>query len=222
MVRAIDLTRTFGRDTRSVSALVGATFEMYPGERLALIGPSGSGKSTLLHLVAGLDRPTSGSIEWPALGPPVHLRPGRVGVAFQGPSLVPALTVLENVALPLLLMGRPESEADAEAARLIARFDLEDVAAKLPEELSGGQQQRAAVARALAGEPALILADEPTGQQDRVTGQRVIDGLLAGAGESGAALVVATHDGSVAGRMADRWMLRDGRLLTGERVASSP
>jgi ABC-type lipoprotein export system ATPase subunit len=158
---------------------------------------------------------------WPALGPSDRLRPGLVGVGFQGPSLLPALTVAENVALPLLLMNRSQSEANWEALRLIRRFHLLEVAAKLPEEVSGGQLQRAGLARALAGEPRLVLVDEPTGQQDRATGRLVVSVLLEEVDRTGAALVVATHDRSVAEQLAVRWTLGDGRLLREEGVASS-
>ena len=176
---------------------------------------------TLLHLLAGLDAPTSGRIEWPALGPPDRLRPGPIGFAFQGPSLLSPLTVLENVALPLLLLDREEREANEASAGLLERLRLTDVADKLPEELSGGQLQRAGLARALVGGPALVLADEPTGQQDRETGRLVVDVLLDEAGRSGAAIVVATHDRTVAERLSKRWELVNGRLLNQEVAPSS-
>ena len=221
LVRAEGVSRVYGRDEAAVTVLDRVSFEVWAGDRIALVGPSGSGKSTLLHLVGALDRPTSGTIVWPALGPSDRLRPGLVGVGFQGPSLLPALTVAENVALPLLLMNRSQSEANREALRLIGRFHLLEVAAKLPEEVSGGQLQRAGLARALAGEPRLVLVDEPTGQQDRATGRLVVSVLLEEVDRTGAALVVATHDRSVAEQLAVRWTLGDGRLLREEGVASS-
>jgi ABC-type lipoprotein export system ATPase subunit len=209
LVRATGLTRRFpGGEV----AVLDASFEIKGGQLVALVGPSGSGKSTLLHLMAALDHPTSGSIEWPALGPAEGLRPGHVGVAFQGRSLLDPLTVVENVALPLLLAGVDEGAAEQEAQELISRFDLWDSAAKLPEELSGGQAQRAALARALAGGPALILADEPTGQQDREGARRVVDALLGLVAVAGSALVLATHDPSVADRLPERWSIDDGHL----------
>jgi len=184
------------------------------------VGPSGSGKTTLLHLVAALDEPTSGSIEWPALGPSRDLRPGRVAVAFQAPSLLPPLTVAENVALPLLLLDVSEDQADERAAELLARFGLSEVAGKLPEEISGGQSQRAALARALAGRPRLLLADEPTGQQDSGTAQEVMTTVLDAAAQEGIALLVATHDDRVARRLDTRWTIRAGVLDRGV-IASS-
>ncbi|MDP9341468.1 MAG: ATP-binding cassette domain-containing protein [Actinomycetota bacterium] len=215
LVHGSGLSRTFGSGSAPVSALREATFEVHPGDHIAVVGPSGSGKSTLLHLIAALDRPTTGTIEWPALGPASSLRPGLVSFSFQGPSLLPPLTVLENVALPLLLAGVAEEDALGQAAAMIERLDLAAVASKLPEELSGGQAQRASVARALVGRPRIILADEPTGQQDRGTGQRVVDEMLGRAGALGAALLVATHDRTVAERLPLRWSLQDGQLDTG-------
>jgi ABC-type lipoprotein export system ATPase subunit len=212
LVRATGLARTFGRGPAAVVAVHGAGCEIRAGDRVALTGPSGSGKSTLLHLFAGLDEPTAGTIEWPALGRRHELRPGPVGVVFQGPSLLPPLDVAENVALPLLLAGFDESEADAAARRALGRLDLDGLAGALPDELSGGQAQRVAVARVLAGRPRLILADEPTGQLDWHHAAAVVDALLEAATDSGAALVVATHDPRVAGRFPQRWSMDDGRL----------
>ncbi|MCW2958347.1 MAG: transporter ATP-binding protein [Solirubrobacterales bacterium] len=213
LVRCRGAARTYGQGARATVALQPVDGDVAPGARVALIGPSGSGKSTLLHLMAGLDTPTLGEVTWPALGARRDLRPGPVAVVFQGPSLIPALTVLENVALPLTLRGQTDAEARTLAGSALARLGLEDLARKLPEEISGGQAQRVAVARALAGSPRLILADEPTGQLDRANGDRVVDVLLAAADHSGAALVVSTHDPAVAKRFPERWQLRDGALL---------
>jgi len=174
----------------------------------------------MLHLVAGLDEPTAGGIEWPALGSSDRLRPGPVAVAFQGPSLLPPLTVLENVELPLLLLDVGEDEARDRAGELLVRFGLADVADKLPEEISGGQSQRAGLARALVVRPRLLLADEPTGQQDGETGLAMVTALLSSAG-SGTALLVATHDHRVAGLLDVWWSMRDGVLDEGV-VPSSP
>ena len=221
LVRARGLARTFGRGPAAVVAVHGATCEIHAGARLALTGPSGSGKSTLLHLLAGLEEPTAGAISWPALGDRHRLRPGPVGMVFQGPSLLPPLDVGENVALPLLLAGRPEAEAAA-ARHALRRLEIEHLAGALPDELSGGQAQRVAVARVLAGRPRLILADEPTGQLDHHHGATVIDALLEAAAASGAALVVATHDPRVAGRFRQRWSMVDGRLACSDGDESCP
>jgi ABC-type lipoprotein export system ATPase subunit len=220
LVRADSLARTYGNGTGRVIAVRDATFTVTGSSNIALVGPSGSGKSTLLHLIAGLDEPTTGSIEWPDLGEQETLRPGPVTIAFQGPSLLPPLTVSENVALPMLLAGREQAEASVAAAHLMDVFEVGSVASKLPEELSGGQAQRAGIARAFCGSPRLVLADEPTGQQDAETGARLLGSMLALAGSLGAALVVATHDAAVAGRLETRWTMRDGTLRTEARRCS--
>ena len=213
LVRAEDAGRAFGQEQQAVAAVSGATFTIRGGDRIALIGPSGSGKSTLLHLMAGLDAPTSGTIEWPALGERSVLRPELVTMSFQGPSLMPPLTVTENVSLPLLIAGTSEQEARRLASDMIDLLALSEVGEKLPEELSGGQLQRAGLARALVGRPRLVLADEPTGQQDRATGALVMDLVLSRVQSIGAALVVATHDPAVAARLPTRWRMRDGELI---------
>ena len=215
LVRASGLSRQFGNGQGAVVAVAGATFEIREGDRIALTGPSGSGKTSLLHLIAALDQPSAGVIEWPALGRAGDLRPGPVAVAFQGPSLLPPLTVVENVALPALLAGSAEAAATAAAGVLIDRLGLADVASKLPEQISGGQAQRAGLARALMGEPRLILADEPTGQLDRGSAAELMDVLLQQVTATHAALVVATHDTAVAGRLPLRWSMTDRTLQTG-------
>jgi ABC-type lipoprotein export system ATPase subunit len=204
--------RSYGRGAAATVALQPTDLELEAGERLAVVGPSGSGKSTLLHLLAGLDTPTVGEVAWPAIGDRGALRPGPVAVVFQGPSLLPPLTVAENVALPLVLGGADPAEADQRAAAALERVDLGGVGDKLPEEISGGQAQRAAVARALAGRARLILADEPTGQLDADNGRAVVELLLESADRSGAALMVATHDPAVADRLERRLEMRDGRV----------
>ena len=221
LVRAVSIERAYGGGGESVKAVTDATFTVQAGDAVALLGPSGSGKSTLLHLLAGLDVQTSGSIEWPALGSQQDLRPGLVGVAFQGPSLLPPLTVVENVALPMILGGADEDDATAAALDLLEVFEVAVVANKLPEELSGGQSERAGIARAFSGSPRLVLADEPTGQQDRATGGRVLEAIVTVAVLGGAALVVATHDAAVAERLTSRWVMRDGTLRTEELTCSS-
>jgi predicted ABC-type transport system involved in lysophospholipase L1 biosynthesis ATPase subunit len=219
LVRCARAGRTYGSGTTATVAVTECDCVVEPGDRIALVGASGSGKSTLIHLMAGLDSPTSGAVEWPALGDAKALRPGPVGVVFQGPSLLPALTIAENVALPLVLAGQPDGVAHERARGVLDRLGLTDLAPQLPEEVSGGQSQRVAVARALAGEPRLILADEPTGQLDRASGDAVVDVLLEAAAHAGSALVVATHDLAVADRLPGRWRMAGGRLETTEPVA---
>jgi ABC-type lipoprotein export system ATPase subunit len=214
LVHAASLRKVYDAGDSAVTALADATFTVSPGARIALVGPSGSGKSTLLHLIAGLDVPSGGTIEWPAIGPITALRPGPVSLAFQGPSLLPPLTVVENVALPLLLAGEGEATAATAAREMLMRFDIEDIADKLPEEISGGQAQRASLARAVVGRPRLVLADEPTGQLDHETAALVMAGLLTTLDEAGAATVVATHDPSVARMFPVRWAISAGTLTT--------
>ncbi len=214
LVRCDGVARTFGSGFGAVVAVHDITCEILAAQQVAITGPSGSGKSTLLHLLAGLDEPTAGSVSWPALGDRDALRPGPVGVVFQGPSLLPPLDVLENVALPLLLGGTSEAAATAAAAAALDRLHLSALATKLPEELSGGQAQRVAVARVLAGRPRLILADEPTGQLDHAAGALIVDALIRSATDLGAALVLTTHDPLVAARLNSGWVMADGGFVT--------
>ena len=193
-------------------ALRDVSCEVIAGARVAVIGPSGSGKSTLLHLMAGLDKPTNGLVAWPALGSETDLRPDQICLIPQTPSLLPTLTVLENVELCRLLSTKDEAQARPSALRALEALGLSTIANKLPEELSGGQVQRVAAARAIVCQPRLILADEPTGQLDSVTGSRLIEALVLSATSSGAALVVATHDITVADRMEVHWRIARGKL----------
>jgi lipoprotein-releasing system ATP-binding protein len=217
LVNAHALSRSYRQGGASILALASATFRLREGERVALVGRSGSGKSTLLHLMAGLDSPSAGTIAWPALGPASTLLPERVSLVFQAPSLLEPMNVSENVALPLLLAGS-SGDLDAAVEAALATFGLEGLARKLPEELSGGQMQRVAMARAIVGKPRLILADEPTGQLDQATGQALLNALIAHLEGSGTALVVATHDPSVAARMNAIWRIERGVLVESAEV----
>jgi len=220
LVRCTGAGRTYGAGRTATVALQPTDCEVPERARIAVVGPSGSGKSTLLHLLAGLDEPTVGAVEWPAIGPRSALRPGPVGMVFQGPSLLPPLTVLENVALPALLAGTPDRAARDEARSALEGLGLAGLADKLPEEISGGQAQRAAVARALVAEPRLLLADEPTGQLDGQSASVLIATLLATAARTDAALVVATHDPAVAEQLHERWEVHDGRLVGAEEATA--
>lgn len=221
LVRCQGVARTYGQGPTATVALRVTDCEMFAGQRIGLVGPSGSGKSTLLHLIAGLDDPTVGTVSWPGIGSREELRPGRVAVVFQGPSLLPPLTVLENVSLPLIIGGKTDREARDVARHALRTLSLEALADKLPEEISGGQAQRVAVARALAGGPTLILADEPTGQLDRANGAAVVDVLLAASEHAGSALLISTHDLTVAARLPECWQMHSGEIQTSGRETTS-
>jgi putative ABC transport system ATP-binding protein len=200
-----------------VTILDGVTMAVPAGQFCAVTGPSGSGKSTLLGLIAGLDRPTTGSIEVAGadLGrldedARARLRRETIGYVFQSFHLIPTLTALENVAVPLELAGA--ADAADRAAALLAEVGLAERAGHYPVQLSGGEQQRVALARAVANRPALLLADEPTGNLDSVTGSRIIELLLGWQQANRATLLLVTHDPALA-RHAERVVeLRDGRL----------
>lgn len=198
--------------------LSGVGFEIKAGESVAIIGASGSGKSTLLGLLAGLDVPTEGEVvlageRLTALDEDgrARVRAGRVGFVFQSFHLLPALTALENVMLPMELAGTPDPAG--EAAALLARVGLRERLTHHPRELSGGEQQRVAIARAFALRPAILFADEPTGNLDAATGARVIELLFELNRERNATLVLVTHDETVASRCARRLYLEAGRVV---------
>jgi len=220
VVEATAVSRRFSQAGEVVEALQAASFRVMPGDRIALVGPSGSGKSTLLYIMADMDQPSGGTLDWPALGNSGTLRPSRIGMVFQTPSLLPTLSVAENVELPMRLDHCPEG-ARAKAVAALDAVGLAALADKLPDELSGGQAQRVGIARALAHRPALILADEPTGQLDHAAAQRVFDELLQSLAGSAAALVVATHDPAIAARLDTVWTISHGVLDTGAGSAAA-
>lgn len=216
LVRVERATKVYRRGAADVRALDGVDLEVRRGEWLAITGPSGSGKSTLLHLLGLLDRPTSGRVlldgrDVTALGDAEasRLRGRRIGFVFQDFHLLPEETALRNVMLPLLYAGTAgaaeKARAALESVGLGARLDHR------PAELSGGEQQRVAVARALVKEPLLVLADEPTGNLDSATGERILD-LLGDLHRRGITLVVVTHEPAVADRAQRRVEVRDGKI----------
>ncbi len=213
------VTRVHGSGERAVHALRGLTMQVDPGELVAVMGPSGSGKSTLLTIAGGLDSPTAGEvlIEDTAIGTLsrtrlAELRRRSVGYVFQDFNLIPALTALENVALPRELDGMRSRAARPLALRALADVGIEDLADRFPDDMSGGQQQRVAIARAVVGDRRLILADEPTGALDSETGESVLQ-LLRTRCDAGAAGVLVTHEARHAA-WADRVVfLRDGRVV---------
>ncbi|MFL0198505.1 ABC transporter ATP-binding protein [Clostridium sp. WILCCON 0269] len=211
-IRLENVARTYFQGDTTIEALKHATCDICPKDRISIIGPSGSGKSTLLHIMAGLDDPTAGSIDWPLLGSKEVLRPAQIGFISQTRSLMSSLNVIENIALPLVLMGKRYQEAIDTASDLLKRMMLSDISQKLPNELSGGQLQRVAAARVLSTKPMVILADEPTGQLDHCTSEHLLDILFEYIDDTDTAVVISTHDLEIAGRMDKRWQINYGAL----------
>ncbi|QNE74360.1 ATP-binding cassette domain-containing protein [Streptomyces finlayi] len=220
MVRIEDLRRSYGTGAAAVHALRGVSFEIPRGELVALKGRSGSGKTTLLNLVGGLDSPDSGRIvvdgtDLSGLGESglLELRRDRIGFIFQSFGLLPILTAAENVGVPMRLRRADPQEREERVALMLSLVGLGDHARQRPGELSGGQQQRVAIARALANRPALLIADEPTGQLDAETGLAVMRLLRAVVRSEGVTALVATHDAQLLG-LADRVLeLSDGHIV---------
>lgn len=220
MISCTGLTKTYTVGETKVHALQGVDLQVEDGEFIAIVGASGSGKSTLLHLIGGIDRPTSGrvrisDIEITSLSDDelAELRARKVGFVFQFHNLIPTLTALENVELPMIFTGIKPAERRRRAEELLRSVGLENRLNHTPLQLSGGQQQRVAIARALANNPDVILADEPTGELDSKTGKSVMQTLKNIREEYGTTLVVVTHEREVAA-MADRIIrLRDGRVV---------
>jgi lipoprotein-releasing system ATP-binding protein len=222
LIRARDLQKHFHRAGETLRILKGVSLTVSAGEFVAVVGPSGAGKSTLLHLLGTLDRPTGGELYYGdrALwtlsdGELAAFRNQTVGFVFQFHHLLPEFTALENAMMPALIARRPQAEA-AEAARaLLVQVGLGERLQHRPGELSGGEQQRVAVARALVSSPRVLLADEPTGNLDRKTGEEVFALLRLFNRERGVALVLVTHNEALS-RQADRVLrLEDGRLVAG-------
>jgi len=218
-LRADDLHLTFG----ATPALRGASLTVQAGESVALMGPSGSGKSTLLHCLAGILAPDSGAVHVAGrllAGLSERERSGlrlrAMGLVFQNSDLVPELTLRENVALPLQQLGVPHRQARGRATQALSEVGLDAEGDRTTGAVSGGQQQRAAVARALVHDPQVVFADEPTGALDTVTGERMLELLLAGCAERGASLLLVTHDHRVAAHADRLLVIRDGVVGWGE------
>jgi putative ABC transport system ATP-binding protein len=215
LLQVIDVGRDHERGT--VVALRDISFTADAGQTVALTGPSGCGKSTLLSLVGLLDRPDRGRIavqghNLATIRSAAAFRAGHVGFVFQFHHMVPSMTLQENVEAPMIALGLPRSERRSRAASLLEAVGLGARARFLPARVSGGERQRAAVARALVNRPALVLADEPTGNLDSANGQRVIDLLVTQARAQGALVLIATHNPAIASMMDRRIALHDGRL----------
>jgi putative ABC transport system ATP-binding protein len=222
MVKAIELENvelSLGRGAARVHILRGVSLAVERGEAIGLVGPSGSGKSTLLMTMAGLERPDAGTvrIDGQDLAPLdeddlARFRGRRVGIVFQSFHLLPTMTALENVAVPLELAGAPD--AFSRAAAELRNVGLGERLSHFPAQLSGGEQQRVALARALAPDPAILVADEPTGNLDDTTGRQIIDLMFALKRERGASLVLVTHDAGLAARCDRTVAMRSGRIET--------
>jgi len=221
LLAGINLRKAYG----PTLALDDASLRIRAGEIVAIMGPSGSGKSTLLHCLAGIVPPDSGQVvyrdrELSAMSDSERsaLRRGQFGFVFQFGQLVPELTCLENVALPLRLDGSKRRDAERRARDWLDRLEVSDVADKRPGEISGGQGQRVAVARALVAEPRVVFADEPTGALDSLNGERVMRLLTEAARQTGAAVVLVTHEARVAAYSDREVVVRDGRVRDPELV----
>ena len=226
VVRLEGVGRSFGEGHTAVVALHSTDLEVGPGEFVAIMGPSGSGKTTLLSLIGGLDRPSSGHVlvDGQDVGSLAArdlavLRRRTVGYVFQDLNLLPSLTARENVALPLELDGRPARAARGQASAMLDALGLDGLDDRFPDDLSGGEQQRVAIARAMVGERKILLADEPTGALDSITGESVMR-LLRSHCVGGGTVILVTHDAAHAA-WADRVVfLRDGRIVDETRSAA--
>jgi putative ABC transport system ATP-binding protein len=218
-IAAQNLTLSLGSGDSAVEVLRGIDLSVPYGQTLALLGPSGSGKSSLMAVLSGLERASGGTLQvagedFSAMSEDALAlaRRGRIGVVLQAFHLLPTMTALENVMTPLELAGMPDAKARAEAE--LAAVGLGERLGHYPAQLSGGEQQRVAIARALAPKPALVFADEPTGNLDAATGSSVMDLLFARRAETGATLVVITHDPALAARCERVVTLADGRIAS--------
>jgi len=224
---ATGLQRKFMQGPREINVLRGAALEIWPGQTVALVGPSGAGKSTLLHILGLLERPDSGSVaiggqECSELDDAARTRVRRteVGFVYQFHHLLVEFSALENVVMPQRIAGLDRKEAERRANDLLKIFGLAERAEHRPAELSGGEQQRVAIARAVANAPKLLLADEPTGNLDPPTAERVFQQLLAFVRKAGLAAVIATHNLELAQRMDRVMRLEDGLLLEHDPVTA--
>jgi putative ABC transport system ATP-binding protein len=222
MIRCIDVRKIYRQGNNEIIALDGVSLDIAKGEFAVVMGPSGSGKSTLLHLIGGLDRPTSGEllVDQRLVGQMADeevtlFRRTRIGFIFQFFNLLPTLTALENVALPFVLDGRSKEDAEERAKMLLAKIGLENRKNHLPEEMSGGEIQRVAVARALAFDPPILLADEPTGNLDSKTGESILSLLREINREAGCTVVMVTHSREAAGYGNRTIFFRDGKVEEG-------
>jgi putative ABC transport system ATP-binding protein len=222
-----ELTKTYLLGQTQIHALSGVTLKVTPGEFVAIVGPSGSGKTTLMNLIGCLDRPTSGdywltgvSVSRMNADRLAEIRNRRIGFVFQGFQLLPRDTALTNIMLPMMYAGYSPQQQERRARKALRLVGLEAWASHLPSQLSGGQQQRIAIARALVNSPALLLADEPTGNLDTRTSREIMS-VLQALHERGITIVVVTHNAEIAAYARRTIVLRDGRIISDEPVAAS-
>jgi len=222
ILRCRNVGKTFLQGKVEVPVLRGIDLDVKSGETIAIVGASGSGKSTLLHILGGLEAPTTGEVNLQgerinALSPAAQgmLRNRALGFVYQFHHLLPEFTALENVAIPLALRGESTAKAKGTASEMLAEVGLSHRLTHKPGELSGGERQRVAVARALVTRPACVLADEPTGNLDRATADQVFELIMQLNAKLGTALVMVTHDATLAARMQRRMTMVDGRLTDG-------
>jgi len=220
MINIHNITKTYNKGATKVEALKGVSFSIENGEMVALMGASGSGKSTLLSLIGGLDKCDSGSISVDgknisALNAEqlADFRRDDVGFVFQQFHLIPTLSVVENIILPLLPLGIKKAECYSVARKVLEKVGLNDREKHLPGELSGGEQQRVAIARALVNKPKIILADEPTGDLDSKTGEKILELLQTLNQEEKVTVIIATHDEKIAKKAKRQIVLKDGKVI---------
>ena len=228
LIELTGIERVFRLGDSEVHALHELSLAIAPGEYVAVMGPSGSGKSTLLNLIGLLDRPTAGryllegrDVTTLSAEEQARVRSRRIGFVFQSFHLVARLTAAENIALPMMLAGVAARERAARVAQALKDYGLADRAHHRPDQLSGGQRQRVAIARATIMQPALILADEPTGNLDRATGEEVVR-LLEQLNEGGVTLIVVTHDQALGARARRRVLMEDGAVISDTSLVATP
>ncbi|ORF46081.1 lipoprotein-releasing ABC transporter ATP-binding protein LolD [Gilliamella apicola] len=219
LLSAKNLCKTYNEGKMVTEVLKNVSFNIYSKSLLAIIGSSGSGKSTLLHLLGGLDKPTSGEIIFKSQQlnqlsekEKAHLRNQEIGFVYQFHHLLPDFTALENVAMPLLISGAKPNDAKKRAMAMLESVNLVKRANHRPSELSGGERQRVAIGRALINNPALVMADEPTGNLDKTTADSIFDLLISLNRDHGTAFLVVTHDLELANKLDNQLIMRDGHL----------
>jgi putative ABC transport system ATP-binding protein len=225
MINICNITKTYNKGATKVEALKQVSFSIENGEIVALMGASGSGKSTLLSLIGGLDKCDSGSISVDEKNISTlnaeklaDFRRDKVGFVFQQFHLIPTLSVVENIMLPLLPSGIKKAECYSVAKEALEKVGLGDREKHLPGELSGGEQQRVAIARALVNKPEIILADEPTGDLDSKTGEKILELLQALNQKEKVTIIIATHDDKIAKKAKRRIVLKDGKVIEDEKL----